>query len=106
MLLSGGTDILFSTRAYRMKLKEWGLMRHKPRKTHRKVKKSGECKPDESDRGDGESSDSTVFGSVEPQTGEDGAKAGGWQAIADLVADAAGTVAESTYMEMLGQPQK
>ena len=101
-----GTNISSSTRAYRMKLKEWGLMRHKPRRAHREAKQLGGHRPERSDHGDGDSSDTAGSMSVEPQTEDNCAKTGIWQGIADLSDDAASTVAESTYMGLLGQPQK
>jgi hypothetical protein len=43
-----------STRAYRMKLKEWGFMRHKPRKTSGKTTNRDERSPSVSQHGDEE----------------------------------------------------
>ncbi|KAI2488296.1 Clr5 multi-domain protein [Pyrenophora tritici-repentis] len=94
-----------SIRAYRMKLKEWGLMRHRPRKTHRKVKHSGRHRSKQSDHGDGESSDTVESMSVEPQAGEGHEKTGDWQAIVNLVDDTTGTLAEPIHMGLLGQTQ-
>ena len=94
------------TRAYRMKLKEWGLMRHRPRVANREAKQSGDHKPEQSDHGDGDSSDTARSMSVEPQTEDNCAKAGVWQDIDLFDDDAAGTVTESTYAGLLGQSQK
>ncbi|KAE8830850.1 hypothetical protein PTNB85_07437 [Pyrenophora teres f. teres] len=94
-----------SIRAYRMKLKEWGLMRHKPRKTHRRAKHSGRHRSKQSNHGDGESSDTVGSMSVEPQAREDCEKTGEWQTIVNLVDDSIGAVAEPIYMGLLGQTQ-
>ncbi|RMZ68000.1 high affinity nitrate transporter [Pyrenophora seminiperda CCB06] len=86
-----------STRAYRIKLKEWGLMRHSPRRVHRETKQMGGHKP--------EMSDTTDTMSIEPQVGEHCAKTGDAQAAGNPIADAAGPAVETTYMGLFGQPQ-
>jgi hypothetical protein len=53
-----------STRAYRMKLKEWGLMRHKPRKSSSKRRDADELDADR--LGDEEQSERASSATVEP----------------------------------------
>ena len=95
-----------------MKLKEWGIMRHKPRRTtkqRREARLPSEQSPDEHAQRDDESSESAEPISIEPTPREDCTRTGGWQVVASLptlIADEAGTVAEPTFLGLLNQPQE
>lgn len=106
-----------STRAYRMKLKEWGLMRHKPRKSTAKRKEDNET--DGAQLQDEEQSERASSATVEPMvmdlssakpslpetaisepaTSDHCTKRGGWQLVpgTDL------TNAEPIFMGLLHQ---
>jgi hypothetical protein len=95
-----------------MKLKEWGIMRHKPRRTtkqRRETRSPSEQSPDEpAQRGD-ESVEVTEPIAIETDSREHCTRTGGWQIVASLptlIADEAGTVAEPTFLGLLNQPQE
>ncbi|KAI4637363.1 hypothetical protein J4E83_000179 [Alternaria metachromatica] len=100
-----------STRAYRMRLKEWGIMRHKPRratKSRHKARLSSEQSSDGNAGNDNESSEFAEPISIDSASREHCTKTGGWQVVASLptlIADEAGTVAEPTFLGLLNQPQ-
>jgi hypothetical protein len=93
-----------------MKLKEWGLMRHKPRRTtkeRREVRSVSICSAENNESCDYDSSATPEPMSVDVTSREHCTKIGGWQVVADLpTMVAAGTVAEPTFMGLLSQPQK
>jgi hypothetical protein len=95
-----------------MRLKEWGIMRHKPR---RATKKRHEVKlPSDQSSDSNTGRGNTPSESAEPMSIDSGSrehctKTGGWQVVASLptlVADTAGTVAEPTFLGLLNQPQE
>ncbi|KAL1796794.1 hypothetical protein ACET3X_005334 [Alternaria dauci] len=100
-----------STRAYRMKLKEWGIMRHKPRRAH-KQRREARLPSEQSSDGTVQCNDGSVEPAeditIEPERTEHCARTGSWQLEASLptvIADGAGTVAEPTFLGLLNQPQ-
>ncbi|KAI4907824.1 hypothetical protein J4E90_009232 [Alternaria incomplexa] len=100
-----------STRAYRMRLKEWGIMRHKPRratKSRHKARLPSEQSSDGNAGNDNESSEFAEPISTDSTSREHCTKTGGWQVVASLptlIADEAGTVAQPTFLGLLNQPQ-
>ncbi|CAN9273600.1 unnamed protein product [Alternaria alternata] len=100
-----------STRAYRMKLKEWGIMRHKSRKITRQRREArlpNEQSSSETDQRNNESVEPAEVITIEPESREHCTRTGGWQVVASLpalIADGAGTVAEPTFLGLLNQPQ-
>jgi hypothetical protein len=93
-----------STRAYRMKLKDWGFMRHKPRK-HAASRDKDE-KPDESQVEEEAMQDRHSSATVQPMSAEpmsaDPSQAeqqSGWR----IVSDVESVEAEPTFMGMLHQ---
>ncbi|KZM21269.1 uncharacterized protein EKO05_0011536 [Ascochyta rabiei] len=88
-----------STRAYRMKLKEWGLMRHKghrARPDRPRARSHGLELDDEEQRS---SSATAEPMSIEPESLEHRKKTGGWQVVPrDEL-----TAAEPTFMGLLSQ---
>jgi hypothetical protein len=91
-----------------MKLKEWGLMRHKPRRTMKdrpEVRSTSRRSPEENDASE-QSSVTPEPVSIDASSQEHCTKIGGWQLVADLPTMVAGdTVAEPTFMGLLNQPQ-
>ncbi|CAO2651411.1 Nn.00g039810.m01.CDS01 [Neocucurbitaria sp. VM-36] len=90
-----------STRAYRMKLKDWGLMRHKPRKAT--TDRHGTAETSQSNHEEGDQRNRESSGTVEPMPIEITPleaceKQGPWQAVAH-----ADMEAEPTFMSLLGQ---
>ena len=102
----------YSTRAYRMRLKEWGIMRHKPRratKSRHKARLPSEQSSDGNAGNDNESSEFAEPISTDSTSREHCTKTGGWQVVASLptlIADEAGTVAQPTFLGLLNQPQE
>ncbi|KAG9187614.1 hypothetical protein G6011_05485 [Alternaria panax] len=100
-----------STRAYRMKLKEWGIMRHKPRrvpKQRREARLQSEQSSAELVQRNDEPAEPAEPITIEPESREPCTGTGGWQVMASLptlIADGAGTVAEPTFLGLLNQPQ-
>jgi hypothetical protein len=93
-----------------MKLKEWGLMRHKPRratKDRREVRSTSRRSPEE-EACDRHSSATPEPMSIDVISREHCTKTGGWQVVADLptMVAGAGMVAEPTFMGLLSQPQE
>ncbi|KAF2821445.1 ankyrin [Ophiobolus disseminans] len=87
-----------STRAYRMKLKEWGFMRHKPRRTaaeRNASRESSHIAP--VDNGDREERDSSA--TIEPTPAVVHEKQGGWK----IVPESELAEAEPTFMGLLHQ---
>ncbi|KAF1354320.1 ankyrin [Lizonia empirigonia] len=88
-----------STRAYRMKLKEWGLMRQKyrrPRPDQSRANSSGREKDDDEHRA---SSATAGPMSIEPESLEQRTKSGCWQ----VVSSSKLATAEPTLMGLLSQ---
>ncbi|KAF1942804.1 ankyrin [Clathrospora elynae] len=99
-----------STRAYRMKLKEWGLMRHKARramKARSEVRDASQPISNDDDEGDRDSSATAKPVPIDITPVEHRTKTGGWQVVADLptLMTDIGTVAEPAFMDLLNQPQ-
>ncbi|KAJ4343708.1 hypothetical protein N0V95_006538 [Ascochyta clinopodiicola] len=96
-----------STRAYRMKLKEWGLMRHKAHRARPgrpRARSYGRELDDEEHRSSSATAEpmSVEPMSVEPESLEHRTKTGGWQVVPrDELA-----IAEPTFMGLLSQPTK
>ncbi|EOA83129.1 uncharacterized protein SETTUDRAFT_172856 [Exserohilum turcica Et28A] len=93
-----------STRAYRMKLKEWGLMRHKQRSTNKIRHATRHTSKDATVDNAGCETDAIA---VDQQTQEDGAKTSDWQLVASqpsLVADGPDEVTEHMFAGLLDQP--
>lgn len=86
-----------------MKLKEWGLMRHKPRKA---TKVRSDAMEEISRSHDEEREDRDSSATVEPISTEttpaaDCEKGGGWQVVANADAEA-----EPTFMGLLSRPRE
>jgi hypothetical protein len=94
-----------------MKLKEWGLMRHKTRNTTKGRNETERTK--QRDSNEDEQCDKEYSATGEPMPASTtlkrhSAKPGDWQAVRDpppLILDAV-TVAEPTFMSLLSQPQE
>lgn len=97
------TNFSRSTRAYRMKLKEWGFMRHRPRRTAND-RNTGEA--DQPSPKDGEQDERESSATVEPIS-TDGTptaaceKPGGWKVVPN-----ADTVAEPTFLGLLNRDRE
>lgn len=95
-----------------MKLKEWGLMRHKPRGTtkhRREARQRSEGGPADRDGRDNELSMTTEDDAAGSTPREHCTQTSSWQTVADmptLVADKTGEIAEPTFMELMSQPQE
>lgn len=97
-------DFKSRTRAYRMKLKEWGLMRHKQRSTNKIRHATRHTSKDATVDNAGCETDAIA---VDQQTQEDGAKTSDWQLVASqpsLVADGPDEVTEHMFAGLLDQP--
>ncbi|KAJ4337874.1 hypothetical protein N0V87_004430 [Didymella glomerata] len=85
------------TRAYRMKLKEWGLMRHKVRKTRPgRTRGTSSAQDDEQTRTPSAPSEPMA---IDSDSLEHRTKTGGWQIVNNVEL----TNAEPTFMGMLSQ---
>ena len=95
-----------------MKLKEWGIMRHKSRKITRQRREArlpNKQSSSETDQRNDESVEPAEVITIEPESREHCTRTGGWQVVASLptlIADGAGTVAEPTFLGLLSQPQE
>ncbi|KAH7355481.1 hypothetical protein BKA66DRAFT_475470 [Pyrenochaeta sp. MPI-SDFR-AT-0127] len=89
-----------STRAYRMKLKEWGLMRHKARKARKdRTEAMEEVQPSCEEGVQNRDSSATVEPmSIEATPVADCDTLGGWQVVANADAEA-----EPTFLGLLGR---
>ncbi|KAJ4363408.1 hypothetical protein N0V83_009701 [Neocucurbitaria cava] len=85
-----------STRAYRMKLKDWGFMRHKPRRTTKDRNKTSDTNT--TAREDDEQRERDSSGTIEPMSATACEKQGGWQVVAN-----ADVEAEPTFMGLLSR---
>jgi len=91
-----------STRAYRMKLKEWGLLKQKSRREQRDRSSSETVEPStipepmSLDVDDGPSPEEEVV-LAEPTLSDHCTERGGWQVVEDL------TITEPTFMGLLHQ---
>ncbi|KAF1829187.1 ankyrin [Decorospora gaudefroyi] len=99
-----------STRAYRMKLKEWGLMRHKPRRTTEDrsddARETSECSAGGNNLHGSNPSTTAEPMSVESTSGEHCTETDRWQVLADSSTLIAGeSIAEPTFMGLLSQSQ-
>jgi hypothetical protein len=91
-----------------MKLKEWGLMRHKPRRTTKQRREAG-LPREERAQGDDELSASAEPIPIESESSQHRTRTDGWPIIANLptsVADEAVTAPEPTFPGLLNQPQQ
>ncbi|XPT03045.1 hypothetical protein M3J09_012148 [Ascochyta lentis] len=88
-----------STRAYRMKLKEWGFMRHKGHRTHLGRPEARRPGRGQNDEEPASSSATAEPMSIEPESLEHRTKTGGWQIV---TGDELAT-AEPTFMGLLSQ---
>ena len=95
-----------------MKLKEWGLMRHKPRGTikhRREARQRSAGSPADCDGRSNELNTITEDGLAISTRQEHCTQSGSWQVVADLPtlgADKTGEVAEPTFMELMSQTQE
>jgi hypothetical protein len=85
-----------------MKLKEWGLMRHKGRRARAEREATSRSTRGEDDRERRASSGTAEPMSVESESLEHRTKTGGWQ----VVGPSELANAEPTFMGMLSQPAK
>jgi hypothetical protein len=83
-----------------MKLKEWGLMRHKGRKVQAEMNRADSIEREPSDDNQSKISSATV--SVDPDSLEHRTRTGGWQVVSSRELEDA----QPTFMGMLSQMPK
>ncbi|KAF2629473.1 ankyrin [Macroventuria anomochaeta] len=88
-----------STRAYRMKLKEWGLMRQKGRKARLERNRAGSSGCERDNEEPRAPSATAEPMSIDSESLEHRTKTGGWQVVSSVGL----TVAEPTFMGLLSQ---
>lgn len=82
-----------------MKLKEWGLMRHKGRKVQNEINRADSI---EQEPGDVQSKTSSATASVDPDSLEHRTRTGGWQVVSSRELEDS----QPTFMGMLSQAPK